>query len=450
LVLFLVLRFRNVSSTGALVRHRRSVIVVAAVAALGLVLPAISVAQEAEELAAELSEAEDELSQAEGELAAALDRLARAEAELDAIDRRLAAAVGELARLEEELAEAEEAAEAAALAAEEAALAAEEAAVAAEEAAEELVVALEREAAAIARLEARAAEVYKRGTTVPQQFLVRGVAAADDWHQVALTLRAFDRVLGNDRDIVGEAMAARDAAVQAREHAEATKAEAETAHVEAEEAEIVAADELAEVEALLEAQEGAVAAAQAERRGRQAIFAELEEDAAVMAALTARLEDQVAQLTVAALAATIGPPPADGSAPAFSANLPAAGQPWAALIAEIAHTNGVDGRLMAALVWTESSFNPGAVSPAGAIGLAQLMPGTAAMLGVDPWVPEENLDGGSRYLRTQMDNFGSIELGLAAYNAGPGAVAYYGGIPPFAETQLYVVRVLERYQLLSG
>jgi soluble lytic murein transglycosylase-like protein len=105
----------------------------------------------------------------------------------------------------------------------------------------------------------------------------------------------------------------------------------------------------------------------------------------------------------------------------------------------------LDPRLFAALVWTESAFNPAAVSHAGAIGLAQLMPGTAAGLGVDPWDPVQNLDGGARYLRAQLDAFGSVDLALAAYNAGPNAVSRYGGIPPYVETQFYVLRVLGHY-----
>ena len=127
-----------------------------------------------------------------------------------------------------------------------------------------------------------------------------------------------------------------------------------------------------------------------------------------------------------------------------------AGQEWAAAIDTAARNAGIDPRLFAALVWAESGFRQDAVSPVGAIGLAQLMPGTAAGLGVDPWVPEENLDGGARYLAMRINQTGSVELGLAAYNAGIGAVNRYGGIPPFAETQIYVIRVLDYYERLGG
>lgn len=94
------------------------------------------------------------------------------------------------------------------------------------------------------------------------------------------------------------------------------------------------------------------------------------------------------------------------------------------------------------LVHQESRWNPDAVSSKGALGLAQLMPDTARLLGVDPLDPAQNLDGGARYLRMMFDRFGDWELALAAYNAGPGAVDAHGGIPPFAETRQYVQIIL--------
>lgn len=102
--------------------------------------------------------------------------------------------------------------------------------------------------------------------------------------------------------------------------------------------------------------------------------------------------------------------------------------------------------LLQALVWQESRFNPMAISPAGAAGLAQLMPATARELGVtNRHDPAQNIDGGARYLRQMLDKFGAIPLALAAYNAGPGAVRKAGGIPRNAETPNYVKRVLERW-----
>lgn len=104
--------------------------------------------------------------------------------------------------------------------------------------------------------------------------------------------------------------------------------------------------------------------------------------------------------------------------------------------------------LYRAMIWQESRFNQRARSPKGAIGLTQLMPGTAAMLGVDPNDPAQNLDGGARYLLTQLQTFRSPMLALAAYNAGPGAVQRFGGVPPYRETQDYVIRVLSEHDRL--
>jgi soluble lytic murein transglycosylase-like protein len=109
-----------------------------------------------------------------------------------------------------------------------------------------------------------------------------------------------------------------------------------------------------------------------------------------------------------------------------------------------ATSNGVDPALLKGLVQQESGFDPNARSGAGAVGLTQLMPSTAAALGVtDPTDPVQSLQAGAHYLREQLDRFGGDErLALAAYNAGPGAVAKYGGVPPYGETQNYVKTVL--------
>jgi soluble lytic murein transglycosylase-like protein len=114
--------------------------------------------------------------------------------------------------------------------------------------------------------------------------------------------------------------------------------------------------------------------------------------------------------------------------------------PFGAEITAAAKKHGIDPALLAGLVKQESGFNPNAGSPAGARGLTQLMPGTAAGLGVTNVLdPVQNLDGGAKYLRQQLDAFGGdVTRALAAYNAGPGAVQRYGGVPPYAETQNYV------------
>lgn len=101
--------------------------------------------------------------------------------------------------------------------------------------------------------------------------------------------------------------------------------------------------------------------------------------------------------------------------------------------------------LFQAMIKVESNYRQGAVSHAGALGLAQLMPETAEDLRVDPADPLENLDGGARYLLAQMAEFGSLELALAAYNAGPEAVRRYDGIPPFLETRSHIVKVMAAY-----
>ena len=115
---------------------------------------------------------------------------------------------------------------------------------------------------------------------------------------------------------------------------------------------------------------------------------------------------------------------------------------YRSLASQIAQQQGVPVDLFLRLVNQESGFRPDVTSPAGAHGLAQLMPGTASDLGVDINDPVQNLTGGAMYLRRQLDRFGTPELALAAYNAGPGNVQKYGGIPPFEETQNYVRSIL--------
>jgi len=118
---------------------------------------------------------------------------------------------------------------------------------------------------------------------------------------------------------------------------------------------------------------------------------------------------------------------------------------YSAKVEELAARYDLSPALIEALVWQESRWRAGAVSPVGARGLAQLMPGTARDLGVNPDDPFANLEGGARYLREQLDRFdGDLEKALAAYNAGPGRVVAAGGIPRIRETQTYVSSVIGR------
>jgi len=131
---------------------------------------------------------------------------------------------------------------------------------------------------------------------------------------------------------------------------------------------------------------------------------------------------------------------------AYTNTSPPPGPPqFAAALSQAAASANVSPTLLAALVWQESRWNPQALSPKGAIGLAQLMPGTARDLGVDPTNPASNLVGGARYLRQLLDQFdGNVEKALAAYNAGPGRVRSAGGVPAIAETQNYVTSIVRR------
>lgn len=148
-------------------------------------------------------------------------------------------------------------------------------------------------------------------------------------------------------------------------------------------------------------------------------------------------DDGVARRIGGGWAAEAVPPPQPASAPSSL--------PFRAEIRAAAAASGLSAELLDAVARSESGFNAKAVSPAGAIGVMQLTPATARQLGVDPWDPAQNIMGGARHLRAQLDRFdGAIDLALAAYNAGSGRVVRYGGVPPFTETRAYVSRNLER------
>ena len=130
---------------------------------------------------------------------------------------------------------------------------------------------------------------------------------------------------------------------------------------------------------------------------------------------------------------------AEGAVPAFRGNYKGE---YLEVAKAAARRHSIPEDLFLRLVQQESGWNAGAVSPKGATGLAQLMPDTARLLRVDINDPEENLEGGARYLRMMYDRFGSWRLALAAYNAGPMAVEEHDGIPPYAETENYVKAIL--------
>jgi soluble lytic murein transglycosylase-like protein len=173
----------------------------------------------------------------------------------------------------------------------------------------------------------------------------------------------------------------------------------------------------------------------------------------------AQLETMIATLG-AGPAPTAAPTTGAGGAPSFATQLqqatagpatstpfpaaPGAAVPFGAEIDAAAARNGIDPALLRGLVRQESGFDPSARSGAGAVGLTQLMPATARSLGVtDPTDPAQALEGGAKYLRQQLDRFGGdVAKALAAYNAGPGAVQKFGGVPPYAETQAYVRKIM--------
>ena len=147
----------------------------------------------------------------------------------------------------------------------------------------------------------------------------------------------------------------------------------------------------------------------------------------------------------------IAPPPPEPPPPALptTAKAAAPGATPKELILEAAKRNGLRPEFVQSVAAVESNFQASAVSPKGAIGLMQLMPGTAAALGVDPKDPAQNVDAGARYLRQLLarykDSPDPVRLALAAYNAGPGAVDRHKSIPPYRETQAYVEKVLKNY-----
>jgi soluble lytic murein transglycosylase-like protein len=187
--------------------------------------------------------------------------------------------------------------------------------------------------------------------------------------------------------------------------------------------------------------------------------------AEVAAARMAQIQELIAQSRSvtsgqSAVAAPQAPAGSEGFAGALQSALagggeaPSAGQSgsYEALIQQAAARYGVDPAVLHGLIRQESGFNPSAQSSSGAMGLTQLMPGTASAMGVsNPFDPAQAIEGGARYLSQLSSQFaGNTTDALAAYNAGPGAVSQYGGVPPYAETQSYVEKVLAYAQEYRG
>jgi soluble lytic murein transglycosylase-like protein len=392
---------------------------------------------------ADLGRTQQELDQVSRDLQAIVAQLDAIADEIEAIDRRLGSANAELRRIRADLAQAESGIEAAQ---------------AAEAEALERIAAAEARLAEVQallqqtrdRLQGRLVQTFKYGRTTSVDIVMRGTVGALDLHEMALTLNTVGRITDDDRGLVD----AMEELAREQESLIAEATAARVAAVEARDAAVRQRDRIAELEA---EQRQVVASINADRARRQAVFDDLEADKGKLAALAAALAEEIRRLQIANLSVIM---PVGGvfvGVPDWASRLPASGQPYSALVASAAATQGVDGRLLAALVWSESAFRPNAVSRAGAAGLSQLMPATARGLGlrVDSSVdqrfdPELNLNAGARYLRAQIVRFGSVELGLAAYNAGPGNVIRYGGIPPFAETQFYVYIVMRRYAQIVG
>jgi soluble lytic murein transglycosylase-like protein len=418
----------------------RTRLATATVASIALLVPALIAPTPA---AADLGRTQQELDQVSRSLEALVAQLDEIADEIEAIDRRLGTANSTLRRIRGDLAEAEQGIENAE---------ADEA-----DALERIAQAEQRLAEVTEeilrtrdRLQGRLVQTFKYGRTTSVDIVMRGTVGALDLHELALTLNTIGRITDDDRGLV----AAMEALATEQRELIAEATEARVAAVAARDAAVRQRNRIAELEA---EQRSVVASINADRARRQAVFDEIEADKDKLAALAAVLAEEIRRLQMANLSVIM---PVGGvfvGVPGWAPRLPASGQPYSALIASAAATQGVDGRLLAALVWSESSFRPHAVSRAGAAGLSQLMPATARGLGlrVDSSVdqrfdPELNLNAGARYLRAQIVRFGSLELGLAAYNAGPGNVIRYGGIPPFAETQFYVYIVMRRYAQIVG
>lgn len=378
----------------------------------------------------ELSEARDRLESADSRVDEAARTLSRIDAELDAATAELRRLEGRLAEAEGRLAEAESRTEEVTRRLR-----------AHDDDLHELVAAGDENEDL---LDAQAAATYKHGGGARAGAMWSSLLFAGDLHELSLGARVVRETLDGQEKLVSGSKELTVAAARARREIATLRAERRLQEAAAERARNEAA-------AIVSRQEQLTGEVAAERDRKARILAETEADREQAEALVGRLRELTIELTkelLDGIEIEWQEIEIEGEVPDWAHRLPPRGQYWAPAINGAASQVGIDPRLFAALVWAESSFHPGAVSRVGAIGLAQLMPGTAAGLGVDPTHPLQNLAGGARYLAQQYATFGSIDLALAAYNAGPGAVHRYGGIPPYAETQYYVLAVLTYYQRL--
>ncbi len=416
-------------------RHRPAVTLAAA---FGMLVVAV-----VPEARADLGQTQQELEEVTQDFAAIVRELDAIADDIEAIDRRLGSANAELRRIRSELAQAETGIAAAE--------AAEGVAIARIEDAEARLTEIRAEIDTTrGRLRDRLVQTFKHGRTTSVDIIMRGTVGALDLHEMALTLNTIGRITEDDRGLVDAMQRLADE----QEDVIVDQTQARVAAVEARDLAIRQRDRVVQLEA---EQRSVVAEINRDRARRQAVFDDLEADKERLAGLVRALEEEIKRLQRADIDVIM---PIGGEfvgVPEWSARLPASGRPYSALIASASAAQGIDGRLLAALVWSESSFRPSAVSRVGAAGLSQLMPATARELGLrvdgsvdERFDPERNLNAGARYLRQQIVRFGSVELGLAAYNAGPGNVSRYGGIPPFAETQFYVYIVMRRYAQIVG
>jgi soluble lytic murein transglycosylase-like protein len=424
--------------------RRPVVLVTAVVCATAAVLPAVAAPAPPTPTVAgapsleELQRLREQLATANGDVGALDTAISAATSELDEIEGRLAAAADQLARVRADLEQAEAAR----------AAASDEAA----EATDRLIAAnaeLDAARSQVARqqdaLSSRVRSMWKYGAADPGSLMLEGLARSESLHEASMTMRTVEDIVAGDHELVVEAADATRVETRIRARVQAAQRQSRAAEARA-------AAERDRVAALVQQQTALVTSIDGERTAKAAVLDALAADRLAAARLAEQLEARVAELSGALAAALLAANPDarfDGPVPAWAAGLPPRGRELSPAIAGAAAVAGVDPRLFAALVWSESNFHPAAVSHAGAIGLAQLMPGTAAGMGVDPWDPVQNLVGGARFLRGQLERFGSADLALAAYNAGPGRVEAAGRrIPNITETQVYVLRVLERYEAL--